>query len=37
MVEGSDVRLNDMGFKSYITNNPIFFRDVILGEVKKFL
>lgn len=28
--------LNSIGFKAYITNNPIFFRDVILGEVRKF-
>jgi len=28
--------LNKIGFKAYITNNPIFFRDVILGEVRKF-
>lgn len=27
---------NSIGFKSYITNNPLFFRDVILGEVKAF-
>jgi len=26
-----------MGFKSYITNNPVFFSKVILGEVKKIL
>jgi len=28
--------LNEIGFKAYITNNPIFFRDVILGEVREF-
>jgi len=29
------LKMNKMGFKTYITNNPIFFRDVVLGEVKK--
>ena len=27
---------NSIGFKSYITNNPLFFRDVILQDVKDF-
>lgn len=27
--------LNDMGFNAYITNNPLFFRDVVLGEIRK--
>ena len=31
------INLNRMGFKCYITNNPIFFRDVILKEIKEFL
>ena len=26
---------NAMGFNAYITNNPIFFRDVVLGKIKK--
>jgi hypothetical protein len=30
------LKLNGMGFKSYITNNPIFFRDKVLGEVRNF-
>lgn len=30
------LKLNGMGFKSYITNNPIFFRDTVLGEIKNF-
>jgi hypothetical protein len=30
------ITLNDMGFHSYITNNPIFFRDVILKEIKNY-
>jgi len=30
------LKLNRMGFKSYITNNPIFFREVILKEIKDF-
>lgn len=29
------LELNSMGFNAYITNNPIFFRDVVLGEIKK--
>jgi hypothetical protein len=29
------IKFNDMGFNAYITNNPIFFRDVILNEIKK--
>jgi hypothetical protein len=28
------LKLNSMGFDAYITNNPIFFRDVILKEIK---
>jgi hypothetical protein len=28
------LKLNSMGFNAYITNNPIFFRDVILKEIK---
>jgi len=28
------LKLNLMGFNGYITNNPIFFRDVVLGEIK---
>jgi hypothetical protein len=31
------IKLNKMGFKSYITNNPVFFNKVILGEVRKIL
>lgn len=30
------VKLNNMGYNSYITNNPIFFRDVVLKEIKNF-
>lgn len=30
------LKLNSMGFKSYITNNPIFFKKVILEETKKY-
>jgi hypothetical protein len=30
------LRLNAMGFKSYITNNPIFFKEVILKEIADF-
>lgn len=30
------ITLNDMGFNSYITNNPIFFRDVVLKNIKEF-
>jgi len=29
------LKLNSMGFNAYITNNPIFFKDVVLGEIKK--
>lgn len=28
--------LNEIGFSAYITNNPIYFRDVILKEVREF-
>ena len=31
------LKLNKMGFKSYITNNPTFFREVILKEIKDFM
>ena len=31
------VKLNNMGYNSYITNNPIFFRDVVLKDIKNFL
>jgi hypothetical protein len=30
------LKLNRMGFKSYITNNPVFFKDVILEEIRRF-
>ena len=30
------LKLNSMGFKSYITNNPIFFKEIILEEIKKY-
>ena len=30
------VKLNKMGYNSYITNNPIFFRDVVLKEIRNF-
>jgi len=30
------VKLNNMGYNSYITNNPIFFRDVVLKDIKNF-
>lgn len=30
------LKLNSMGFKSYITNNPIFFKETILEEIKKY-
>jgi hypothetical protein len=30
------LKLNSMGFQSYITNNPIFFKKVILEEIKKY-
>lgn len=29
-------KLNNMGYNSYITNNPIFFRDVVLKEIRNF-
>lgn len=28
--------LNEMGFNAYITNNPIFFRDVVLKKIKDY-
>lgn len=28
------LKLNSMGFNAYITNNPIFFKGVVLGEIK---
>lgn len=31
------IKLNSMGFKSYITNNPIFFKETILKEIKDFM
>ena len=30
------VKLNNMGYNSYITNNPIFFRDVVLKDIRDF-
>lgn len=30
------LRLNKMGFKAYITNNPIFFKEVVLKEIADF-
>ena len=30
------LKLNSMGFKSYITNNPIFFKKVVLEEIKNY-
>jgi hypothetical protein len=30
------LKLNSMGFDAYITNNPIFFRDVVLKEIRNF-
>lgn len=30
------IKLNNIGYNSYITNNPIFFRDVVLKEIKNF-
>ena len=30
------VKLNNIDYNSYITNNPIFFRDVVLKEIKDF-
>jgi len=30
------LKLNSMGFKAYITNNPIFFKKVILKEIEDF-
>jgi len=29
------LKLNSMGFNAYITNNPIFFKKVVLGEIRK--
>jgi hypothetical protein len=29
------LKLNNMGFDSYITNNPIFFRDVIIKNIQE--
>jgi hypothetical protein len=29
------LKLNSMSFDAYITNNPIFFKNVVLGEIKK--
>ena len=31
------LKLNNMGFKSYITNNPVFFKKVILKEIENLL
>ena len=31
------LELNNMGFNAYITNNPIFFKEVILKEIRDFL
>jgi hypothetical protein len=28
------LKLNSMSFDAYITNNPIFFKDIVLGEIK---
>ena len=28
------LELNSMGFNAYITNNPIFFKDIVLKEIK---
>ena len=30
------VKLSNMGYNSYITNNPIFFRDVVLKDIRNF-
>jgi len=30
------LKMNKMGFKAYITNNPIFFRDVVLKEIRNY-
>jgi len=30
------LKLNSMGFNAYITNNPIFFKDVVLKEIKSY-
>tara|TARA_R110000782_G_scaffold262188_2_gene354145 strand:+ start:580 stop:1131 length:552 start_codon:yes stop_codon:yes gene_type:complete len=30
------IKLNRMGFDAYITNNPIFFRRVILNKIRQF-
>lgn len=29
------LELNSMGFDAYITNNPVFFKSVVLGGIKK--
>ncbi|MFZ9376725.1 MAG: hypothetical protein ACO25K_06340 [Candidatus Fonsibacter ubiquis] len=29
------LKLNSMSFDAYITNNPIFFKNVVLGNIKK--
>lgn len=31
------IELNDMGYNAYITNNPIFFKNVILQEIRDWL
>lgn len=31
------LKLNRMGFDAYITNNPTFFREVVLGKIKNIL
>lgn len=31
------IKLNNVGFNCYITNNPIFFRDVVIKEIKNSL
>lgn len=30
------IELNEMGFDAYITNNPVFFRDVVLKKIKNY-
>lgn len=30
------LKLNGMGFDAYITNNPTFFKEVVLKEIRKF-
>jgi len=30
------LKLNSMGFNAYITNNPIFFRDVVMKDIRGF-